>query len=250
MKIVVTTILGCLILTTAAAQEGDGRIRVLLAGDSTVQDADHQRTPDWGWGQVLSRFFDDGVEVVNIAAGGRSTRTFIEEGRWDSLINLTRAGDYVFIQFGHNDPKEGNKYASPADYRRNLERFVDDARARGATPVLVTPVTRRRFDDEGNVPFTHGDYPGVVRDVAEAKNVPLADLKTKSRRILMEHGEEGSKRIYLHLAPGENPIRPDGLEDNTHFSEYGAMLMAGVIADFIRSEGLTPLADHLREPRR
>ncbi|MCD8103384.1 MAG: rhamnogalacturonan acetylesterase [Alistipes sp.] len=235
-------------LTAAADGDLDGKIRVLLAGDSTVQDADHERTPDWGWGQVLPRFFDDGVEVLNIAGAGRSTRTFIEEGRWDSLLSMTRAGDYVFIQFGHNDPKEGNKYASPADYRRNLELFVDEVRERGANPVLVTPVTRRRFDDEGNVPFTHGVYPGVVRDVAEAKQVPLADLKTKSRRILMEHGVEDSKRIYLHLAPGENPIRPDGLADDTHFSEYGAMLMAGVIADFIRTEGLSPLDAHLTEP--
>ncbi len=236
-----------ILFSTTAGYGQEARLRLLLAGDSTVQDADHRTTPDWGWGQVLPRFFDDGVEVVNLARGGRSTRSFIDEGRWDELLSLTRPGDFVFIQFGHNDPKEGERFSSPADYGRNLARFVADIRAKGATPVLFTPVSRRRFESEGNLEFTHGDYPGVVHDVAESSGTLLIDLKTKTRRLLMEHGPEGSKRIFLHFGPGEYSRRPEGLEDNTHFSEYGAMRVAGIVVREVMSLGLSPLCEHIAE---
>ncbi len=239
----VATVLGC---TGLYGQEKT--VRILLAGDSTVQDVNHEQSPDWGWGQVLPRFFDDRVEIINIARGGRSTRTFIEEGRWDSLIRLTRGGDFVFIQFGHNDSAENypDRYTPPADYRRNLERFVREVREKGATPILLTPVTRRNFDRDGNVIYKHGVYPAIVRDVAEENDVLLIDLKTKSRRIIKEHGEEESKKIFVHLGPGEHPTRPDGVTDNTHFSEYGALKMAEAIVGEIRKSDLEPLVRHLK----
>lgn len=236
------------LLCTAPGNAQDQKIRILLAGDSTVQDVDHNVNPDWGWGQVLPRYFDDRIEIINLAKGGRSSRTFIEEGRWQTLLDQTRAGDFVFIQFGHNDIAENKpeRYTPPVDYRTNLERFVRQVREKGATPVLITPVTRRNFDHTGNVDYKHGVYPAIVRDVAEENSVVLFDLKTKSRRVVKEHGEEASKKIYIHLKPGEHPTRPDGANDNTHFSEYGAILMAEIIVGEIKNQNLIPLSGHLK----
>ena len=231
----------------ASAQDGK-KIRILLAGDSTVQDVDHSVNPDWGWGQVLPRFFNDDTEVINIARGGRSTRTFIEEGRWDSLNRLTRPGDYVFIQFGHNDQAvdRPDRYTTPEDYKRNLERFVRETRTKGATPVLVTPVTRRNFDASGEVVYKHGVYPSLVKEVAEDMNVDFIDLKSKSRTFIKTLGPEGSVKVYINIEPGVDPRRPDGVKDNTHFSEYGATEMAKLVIEGIRENNLQPLTAKLK----
>ncbi|TWI05785.1 lysophospholipase L1-like esterase [Luteimonas cucumeris] len=222
-------------------------VTVWLAGDSTIAAKRPQKRPETGWGEAFESHVKTGAVIVdNRAMNGRSTRTFISEGRWQALIDATRPGDYVFIQFGHNDQsvEKKDRYTPPDDYRRNLERFVREVRAHKATPVLLTPVARRRFE-QGRLQDSHGEYPGIVRDVATQHEVALIDLLARSEAILREHGEEGSKSLYLWLRPGESSNYPDGLQDNTHFSPQGAALMAEAVVEGLRELDL-PLKDLLQ----
>ena len=222
-------------------------VHVFVAGDSTAAEKRAERRPETGWAEMLQAYFDtDDVRVVNLARNGRSTRTFIEEGRWASLLEEVRPGDYVVIQFGHNDQSESkpDRYTPPDAFRANLRRFVADVREREATPVLMTPVVRRRFDDAGRFYDVHGDYPDLTRAVAEETGAPLVDLHRTSEAALREWGEEGSKDLFLILDPGEHANYPDGLDDNTHFSPLGASVMARLAAEGIRDAGLG-LAEHL-----
>src|SRR5215213_9727880 len=149
-------------------------ITVWLAGDSTMAQKQPDKRPETGWGEALQPCFDSAeVRIANRAMNGRSTRSFVAEGRWQAILDSLHAGDYVFIQFGHNDEKVGtNNYSSPDDYRRNLVRFVDDVRAQKAHPILFTPVVRRRFEGERLVE-THGLYPDAARAAAGDRDVPL-----------------------------------------------------------------------------
>lgn len=216
-------------------------ITIPLAGDSTMSEKLPEKRPETGWGELLGRFFDpDAVRVVNHARNGRSTRTFLEEGRWEVLVASLKPGDYVFIQFGHNDQSQDKKdrYTPPEAYRRNLGRFVRDVRAKDATPVLLTPVVRRRFDAAGRFYDIHGEYPEIVRSVAADAGVALLDMHRKSEALLVRQGAEASKALFLWLAPGEHPNYPEGLEDNTHFSPRGARLMADLAVEGLRELGL------------
>ena len=176
------------------------------------------------------------VKVDNRALNGRSTKSFIAEGKWQALIDAVRKGDFVFIQFGHNDQSKdkGERYTPPDDFKRNLTRFVDEVRAKGATPVLMTPVVRRRFDNNGKFYDTHGDYPGYTRAVAEKSKVPLIDMQRESEAVIVKYGVEGSKRLFLQLKPGEHANYPNGIEDNTHFSPLGAEEMAKLVVEGIK----------------
>lgn len=223
-------------------------VTIHLAGDSTMAEKLAERRPETGWGEMLERHFRPGtVRVVNHARNGRSTRTFISEGRWEALLATLRPGDHVLIQFGHNDASvdKEDRYTPPAEYRRNLERFVAEARERGAHPVLLTPVARRRFDREGRFYDSHGEYPEIVREVAAALDVPLLDMHGSTGDLLRRLGEEESKRLFLHLAPGESENYPDGLRDDTHFSPAGAACMAALAVEALRGSEV-PLAAFLR----
>lgn len=237
-----------LAVLVAAFARGDAPITIHLAGDSTMAEKQDDDRPETGWGEMLQEFFDATVvRVENHARNGRSTRTFIEEGRWEALVDRLQKGDYVFIQFGHNDQSEAkeDRYTPPDQYRANLIRFVNDVRAREAMPVLITPVVRRRFDDRGRFYDTHGAYPDLVREVASAADVPLIDMHRRSENVLRTYGEHGTKPLFLHLARGEYPNYPDGLMDDTHFSPIGAEIMAALAVEGIREQGLD-LAAHLR----
>ncbi|HRB11777.1 MAG TPA: GDSL-type esterase/lipase family protein, partial [Vicinamibacteria bacterium] len=223
------------------------RVTIHLAGDSTMAEKLAEKRPETGWGEMLQPLFKQGVEVRNYAKNGRSTRTFISEGLWDGLIANVKEGDYVFLQFGHNDESKEkvDRYTPPADYRANLARFVAETRARKATPVLMTPVMRRRFDPSGALQDTHGEYPDLVRALARETGAPLLDLHLESGRVLAEYGPEGSIPLFLQLKAGENPNYPNGIADNTHFSPKGAALMAERVAASVRSTAL-PLARELK----
>jgi DNA sulfur modification protein DndE len=150
-----------LTLLTLVGFQGEKPVRLFLIGDSTMADKPLIGTAERGWGQVFSLFFERGIVVENHARNGRSTKSFIAEGRWQAVLDKLQQADYVFIQFGHNDAKkeDTSRYAEAhSDYKRNLLQFVNDARAKGATPILLTPVSRRQFDDHGNLVDTHGDY--------------------------------------------------------------------------------------------
>ena len=216
-------------------------VTIFLAGDSTMARKLPEKRPETGWGEMLGEFFREGtVTIDNRAQNGRSTRTFISENRWQSIVDALRPGDYVLIQFGHNDESKEkvDRYTPPADFRNNLIKFVSEARARKAIPVLLTPVMRRRFGKDGKLQDTHGEYPDLVRQVAAEYKVALIDMHRSSAAVLARAGLEGSRKLFLQLRPGENPNYPNGIEDNTHFSPFGAEVMASLAADGIRE--LTP----------
>lgn len=225
---------------------------VFLAGDSTMAIKRAEKRPETGWGEAFEAQFQAGrIRLDNRAMNGRSTRSFIEEGRWQDVLDEVGAGDYVLIQFGHNDQSsnKADRYTPPADYRRNLERFVDQVRERGATAILLTPVARRRFDRAGAVVDSHGEYPGLVRQVAAERAVALIDMERRSQAVLGAWGDAGSKALFLWLPPGEQGNYPEGLRDDTHFSPLGARCMAAEAADGLRLLGLL-LSASLRPPAR
>ena len=179
-----------------------------MAGDSTMAIKSTKNYPETGWGMPFVYMFDSTVKVDNRAKNGRSTKSFIAEGLWDRLIKDVQEDDYVFIQFGHNDevPSKGEKvFSTPDRYRENLTRFVNETRAKKALPVLLTSVSRRRFDSAGNAISTHGEYPDIVRSLAKDLNVPLIDHDKISLELLQKFGVEKSKLLFLQLQPGEHP---------------------------------------------
>lgn len=215
------------------------RVQVFLIGDSTMADKPLADNPERGWGQLLPNYFDDRVVIKNHAMNGRSSKSFIDEGRWATVLQQLQPGDWVFIQFGHNDEKKEDptRYAAPqAAYKANLTRFVKEARGKGATPILLTPVMRRRFDAQGKFFDTHGEYPDAVRELAKELNVTLIDMHQASQRLIEQLGAENSKKLFLHIAPGQYKSLPQGKQDDTHFSEDGATQMAGLAVAEMRRQ--------------
>jgi len=220
----------------------DSPIRIFLIGDSTMADKPIIDNPEHGWGQMLPLFFTKNVAVYNYAKNGRSTKSFLQEGRWDSVVSKLREGDYVFIQFGHNDSKkeDTSRYAAPhAEYKNNLLRYVRETREKKAIPVLITPVNRRKYNAEGKFVDQHGEYPGVVREIAKAEKVPLIDLHKSSMQLLEKLGPEESKKLFLlSVQPNVYRALPNGKDDNTHFTKAGAFQIARLVVKGIQEAGL------------
>jgi len=211
---------------------------IYLIGDSTMADKPLDDNPERGWGQLIPNFFSDDVIIENHARNGRSTKSFIDQGLWKTIFEKIKPGDYVFIQFGHNDSKisDTTRYAAPrTTYRENLIRYVNDSRSKGAVPVLLTPVNRSKFDSEGKFVDQHGEYPGVVREIAAELNVPLIDLHAKSLKYFTDLGPNGTKELFLLSVPKKTyKALPDGKVDNTHFTRAGAIKIAGMVAEGIQ----------------
>lgn len=223
------------------------RITVYLAGDSTVSDYSSSLAPRAGWGQVFDQMFDDKIVVKNEAQSGRSSKSFIDEGRLDTILNQIEKGDYLFIQFGHNDEKIEDlaRYTEPSTtYKSYLKQYIDGARAKNAIPVLVTPVERRRFTADGNARDSHGEYPAAMKELGKEENVPVIDLTAKSKALFQENGPEKTKDIFLWLEAGENANYPQGVQDNTHFQEDGAKMIAQLVLEGIDELKLVPLRNH------
>ena len=223
--------------------------RIFLIGDSTCANKNPYDAPETGWGQVLPELFSTAVEIQNHAVNGRSTRSFRNQGLWKKVYDQLHKGDYVFIQFGHNDQKESDttRYAAAqTDYRKNLIRYIEETQAKGATPVLFTPVMRRKFDEDGKFVDQHGEYPVVVREIAKQYNITLIDMHASSQIVIEQHGVEGSKKIFMNVAAGIYAKFPKGIEDNTHFTAYGARLMANLAADGLVISG-NPLRNFLKK---
>lgn len=213
---------------------------VYLAGDSTLAEKLPEKRPETGWGEMFQQYFDaQKVKIENHAQNGRSTKTFIAENRWQAIVDKLKKGDYVFIQFGHNDQskEKGERYTPPEDFKANLRRMVADVLAKKANPVLLTPVVRRRFDTDGKFYETHGEYPDLTRAAAKDLKISLIDMQRASERLIIEYGAEKSKTLFLQLKAGENPNYPKGIDDNTHFSPLGAEEMARLaIAEIKKSK--------------
>jgi lysophospholipase L1-like esterase len=247
MKYSVLTIVVMLATGIVSAQKGP--ITVYIAGDSTAANKAAEKRPETGWGEMLQQYFDPARVVIdNRAQNGRSTKTFIAEGRWQAIVDKLKKGDYVFVQFGHNDEskEKGDRYTPPDAYRANLIRFIADVRGKQAYTVLLTPVMRRKFDKAGKFVDTHGEYPDIVRSVAKEQKVPFIDMHRKSEAAIIKYGVEGSRALFLQLKPGENPNYPKGVEDNTHFRPKGAEEMATIVVEGIRETGIK-LRKYLRK---
>ena len=206
------------------------KIKLFIAGDSTASIKEPKAFPETGWGMPFVYFWDSTVTVVNKAKNGRSTSSFQTEGLWKQIMDEAEEGDYVFIQFGHNDEVPTKKtFTTETQFKHNLVKFVNETREKKATPVLLTPVARRTFSSDGKIEGTHDVYAQIVRTVATAENVWLIDLDKKSQELYQQLGVEHSKLLFLQLKPGEHPNYPDGKEDNTHFNELGARLIAQLV---------------------
>lgn len=203
---------------------------LFLIGDSTMATKENpDKNPEHGWGQVLPQFLTNGIEIQNHAVNGRSSKSFRTEGRWDQVEKQLKKGDFVIIQFGHNDQKikDSTKFTNPyTQYRANLERYVNEARAKGATPVLMTSIVRRNFNENGVLIDTHKEYPLVVRMVANDLKVPFVDMQLLTEQMEIAYGPENSKKLHLYYKEGEDPYYPKGKEDDTHLSKLGAETVA------------------------
>ncbi len=245
-----------LLVTTSATKR---KITIFMIGDSTMANKSiSNQNPERGWGMALQGFFSDDILVDNHAVNGRSSKSFIDEGRWQVVVDKIKPGDYVFIQFGHNDEKpKADRHTDPGStFDANLAKFVNETRNKGGIPVLFNSVVRRNFqkqaeandDDEklrntvftgekkveGNVLVdTHGDYIIAPRNVANSLNVPFVDANKITHDLEEGLGPEKSKSLHMWFKPGENPSIPKGREDNTHYCVYGAHVVAGLLVDEI-----------------
>ncbi len=216
----------CFLFLLVAVVDGHAATtRIFIAGDSTAAEYGPERAPQAGWGQALQSYLDPArFQVRNHAKGGRSTRSFIDEGRLDAIVAELQHGDVLLIQFGHNDAKleDPSRYTDPAsDYPRNLMRFVQAARDAGATPVLVTPVARLLYDF-GSLLDTHGRYTDAVKQLVAREQVALIDLNDSSSRWIRGLGEQGAKPYFLFV-PAQDKA------DGTHFSVAGATAVACLV---------------------
>ncbi|MFI6859101.1 rhamnogalacturonan acetylesterase [Streptomyces sp. NPDC050421] len=225
-----------LVLATPAAAAAHGRPRprtLYIAGDSTAAQKYADAAPETGWGMALPFFLGRTLTVANHAMNGRSSKSFVDEGRLAALLEEVREGDLLLIQFGHNDEKTEDpaRGTDPyTTYQDHLRQYVHGARSRRARPVLLTPVERRRFAADGTAKPTHGDYPAAMRALAAEERVPLLDLQALTLARWQELGPDGTLTYFNWLEPGQSPNYPDGRQDNTHFQPRGAVEVARLVA--------------------
>lgn len=223
-------------------------ITLHLIGDSTMANKPIiPANPERGWGQMLPMYFKETVHVENYAQNGRSSKSFIAEGRWDKVLAALQPGDFVLIQFGHNDEKTNDVKRGTApfgEYTTNLVRFIRETREHQAIPILATSTARRKFDAAGNLIDTHGDYPKAVRLVAADQHAPLLELCTATEKLLQQLGPDSSKRLFDWIPAGEFAADAKKLEDDTHFNAYGASRVCDLaVAEIITK--VPELAAHL-----
>lgn len=211
-------------------------------GDSTMANkVKPEENPERGWGQMLPLFFNDNITIDNRAVNGRSTRSFIAEKRWDDILKTLKKGDYVFIQFGHNDQKEKDslRYTNPhTAYRHNLIRFVEETRAKGATPIIFSSIVRRNFNEKGVLISTHGEYTMEARLVAQEHKVPFIDMEYLTELLEQSYGPEKSKQLHLHFKAGEIPYYKEDKADDTHLGVKGATEVAKIAVQELKKTKL------------
>ena len=220
-------------------------VTVFLAGNSTVVDQDNE--PWASWGQMIPRFFDEHVCFANYAESGERADTFIKAGRLKKALTQMKKGDYMFIEFGHNDQKlKGPGKGAYYSFASNLKYFVDVVRAKGGIPVFVTPTQRRSFDNSGKIQETHEDYPSAMRWVAQREGVLVIELHDMTRVFYEAMGVEPSKKAFVHYPAGTYPNQTKDLADNTHFNPYGAYEIAKCVIEGIKQLNL-PWVKYLRD---
>ena len=248
----------CFLLVAASKRP----VHIFMAGDSTMANKPFYKNVtdsltgeitqelflERGWGQLLPDFFTDKVLIKNLAQNGRSTSSFRDEGWWGKIMAEIQLGDYVVIQFGHNDSSLTKKNrTTPDEFKANLMRFVDEVKAKGGNPVLCTSVARRKFDAAGVLVDTHGVYPDITREVAKDKKVPLIDMQKSTSAFLTAEGLAKSKQYFHKYDPGVSKLFPKGLDDNTHYNEKGARVAAGFFVDELKTQKIKALTTLLKE---
>ncbi|MDZ7923602.1 MAG: rhamnogalacturonan acetylesterase [Marinagarivorans sp.] len=219
---------------------------IYMAGDSTMSVKELKDYPETGWGMPFAYFFNDTITVDNRAMNGRSTRTFIEEARWESIMKTLTAGDFVFIQFGHNDESEQkvDRYTTPVEYKQNLLRFINDVRAAKAEPILLSPITRRSFNASGVIAPTH-PYAPLSVEVAKESGVTFIDMEKITRAYFQSMGDKDSAMRFNHILANTHPNYPNGVRDNTHLNELGAREVAQLVLTELKKIN-HPLSNRLR----
>ena len=216
---------------------------VYLAGDSTVVDQDKE--PWAAWGQMLPAFFGAGVAIANEAESGETIKSFMGERRLAKIESTWKPGDYLLVQFAHNDQKPGNGLVPVPEYKEVLRRYIADALAHGVTPILVTSMNRRSFSPDGKILQTLGEYPQASRDIAAEQKVALIDLNAMSKTLFEAMGETGTLHAFVHYPANTFAGQTEELKDDTHFNSYGAYELAKCVVESIREQRL-PLAKYLR----
>lgn len=216
-------------------------IKIFWASDSTVQYNNINTFPQTGMGQVIHLHLKPDVVVKNHAKNGRSTKQFLDEGRLVPIYSEMSEGDFLFIQFGHNDEKisDPDRYTDPdKEYKENLRKFITAARDKKANPVLITPLMRRLFISDTELDASgHKEYVRAMKEVAEEQQVPLIDLCSMSYDMILAAGKEETTKWFMHLPAGVYPYHMNGLEDNTHLKYEGAVKFSGAIAEGLRALG-------------
>ncbi|MDR1762967.1 MAG: rhamnogalacturonan acetylesterase [Dysgonamonadaceae bacterium] len=223
----------------------ENALTVFICGNSTVVDQDS--LPWCGWGQMITRFFGQGLAFANYAESGESARGFISAGRLEKLLTQAKAGDYIFVEFGHNDQKQkGEGIGAWTSFTDDMRKFIVEARKRGLNPVLLTPVQRRKFDGNGKILNTHEDYPDAIRKLARDENVPLIDLHNMTKTLYEKWGEKASVKAFVHYKAGTWPGQTQDLKDDTHFNSYGGYEIARCVLEGIKQNNLTDILQYLR----
>ena len=216
------------------------KVNVWMIGDSTMANKQPDKTPETGWGMVMNEFVKANVTVHNHALNGRSSKSFLDEGRWTAIYDSIQPGDYVIIQFGHNDEKPAEKlHTDPSTtYKQLLKKYIDEARAKGANPIICSSIVRRHFDGKGGLKDTHGAYITAAREIALETGTPYVDMEAKTRTLVTSLGSEKSKSLYLFCKPGEYSNRKDGVQDSTHLNRSGALQVAGLFVKEVKKQKL------------
>lgn len=225
--------------------EADSVTTVFLCGNSTV--VDQTREPWASWGQMIPALFDNKICISNHAESGQRTSSFIAGNRLEKALSMSKPGDWIIMEFGHNDEKDrGDGSGAWYNFSHNLRIFIDRARKAGLNPVLITPTARRSFDKAGNLQDTHGDYAEAVRAIAARENIPLIDLTEMTSKLYRALGTEGSKKAFVHYPAGSFPGQEKALADNTHFNPYGAIQISKCVAEGLKM-AVPELAAHLKD---
>lgn len=232
-------------VSSVTIERDDNVPTVFLCGNSTVVDNDAE--PFTSWGQMIPRFFNDKVAIANYAESGLSANTFIGGLRLEKILTQMKKGDWLFFEFGHNDQKQkGPGKGAYYSFAYYLKQFIDEAKSKGANPVLVTPTRRRHFDENGKVKNTHEDYPAAIREIGARENVPVIDLQDMTKTLIEAMGEEDSKKLFVHYPANTYMYQPKPLADNSHFSTFGAYEVAKCIVEGIKANHLS-LEGFIRE---
>ena len=235
-----------IIAVSAFSFKSSTHINIWMIGDSTMANKNPDKAPETGWGMVMHEFVTKDATVHNHAVNGRSSKSFLDEGRWKVITDSIQPGDYVIIQFGHNDEKPDSKLHTDASttFKQHLKKYIDETRAKGAHPVICSSIVRRHFDGKGNLKNTHGDYINAARDIAIETNTPYVDMESLTRTLVAKLGPEKSTSLFLFCKPGEYPNRKNGVQDSTHLNGSGARIVAGLFIKEVKNQKL-PLSAYL-----